>query len=112
MAGNPATKARRAGNLVYTSGQVGRREDGTIAEGIVEQTKYTLLNLEAALASEGMDRSHVVRCTVYMSDLSQRPEMNVPYSEFFGDNIPARAAVGVDLGGTILVEIDAVAYKE
>ena len=109
MAQAPYSKTRRLGNLVFTSGHVGRKADGTLADGIVDQTRQTLENLEASLAEQGLDRSNIVRATVYLSDLSLWGEMNEPYVEFFGENLPTRSAFGVTLPAGILIEIDAIA---
>lgn len=106
----PYSKTKRAGSLIFTSGHVARRPDGTLAEGIVDQTEQVLNNLETSLREHGLDRRHIVRTTVYLSDYSMWADMNEPFRRFFEDAFPTRSAVGVELPAGMLVEIDAVAY--
>lgn len=101
--------ARRAGDLIYTSGHVGRERDGSPAEGMGRQTTIALEQLEATLRTMGLDRSHIVKATVYVTDLRLRDEMNLAYGEFFEPPFPARATVEVGLPHGLLVEVDAVA---
>jgi enamine deaminase RidA (YjgF/YER057c/UK114 family) len=60
------------------------------------------------LAEHGAVMDDIIKCTVFMADLSQRPALNEVYRSFFTDNRPARSAVGVDLGGPG-VEIECMA---
>lgn len=107
----PYAPTRWAGDLLFTSGHIGRCADGTLSDGIVAQTRQTLENIEASLALQGLARMHIVRATVYLSDMALWAEMNVPYREFFGAVLPARSAVSVGLPPGVLVEIDAVATR-
>ncbi|UZG60218.1 RidA family protein [Rhodococcus opacus] len=108
----PYSRTKFAGDLLFTSGHIGRRTDGTLDEGIVEQTRQTLENLEASLVDVGLNRNDIVRATVYLSDMSLWSEMNIPYREFFDTQLPARSAVCVGLPAGILIEIDAVALRD
>ncbi|MDV6244869.1 RidA family protein [Rhodococcus opacus] len=108
----PYSRTKFAGDLLFTSGHVGRRTDGTLDEGIAEQTRQTLENLEASLIDVGLNRNDIVRVTVYLSEMSLWDEMNVPYRAFFNSQLPARSAVCVGLPAGILIEIDAVAVRD
>ena len=109
----PYSQAVRVGNFVYTAGQIpldpatGKMVEGTISN----QTKQALRNLEAVLAAAGCGLKDVVKITVFLQDMFEFGAMNAVYSEFFGDEPPARSAVEVaalPLGAKI--EIEAVAY--
>ncbi len=74
------------------------------------QTKQALDNLLAIVKAAGLEKHNIVRCGVFMTDLSQFAEMNTVYAEFFGDHKPARAAVQVSrLPKDVMIEIDAIA---
>ena len=100
------------GNLVFTSGQIpidpatGVLVDG----GIKEQTRQSLLNVQAILKEAGLTMEHVVKTTVFMADMNDFAEMNAVYAEFFTEPYPARSAVAVKtLPKGALVEIEVVA---
>lgn len=115
----PYTPVRKAGNLYFVSGQVGINPETKLAPDTIEaQTERVLLNLEAALKREGLDLKDVVKTTVFLADIDDFKRMNEVYEKRFDAPRPARSAVAVkDLprvaGDTkLLVEIEAVAYKE
>lgn len=109
----PYSQAVRAGNLVYTAGQIGMGPDSgsTLGGGVAGQTEQALRNLEAVLQAAGSDMAHVIKTTVYLTDMSHFQLMNQVYARFFGEvNPPARSTVevaGLPLGA--VVEIEAVA---
>lgn len=80
---------------VFCSGQIpidpvsGELNKGTVTE----QTELVLTNLKAVLEAAGSSMSHVVKTTVFLSDMNTFAEMNAVYAKFFGDHRPARAAV-------------------
>jgi len=77
---------------------------------VEEQTEQVLRNLAAVLEAGGSDPAHVLRVTVYVSDISLWDRVNRVYKEFFGEHRPARTVVPTrDLHHGFLVEIDAVA---
>lgn len=85
--------------------------EGTDETAVRAQTKRVLANLAAVLGAAGVSAKDVVKCTVYLKDLSHFTAMNEVYGEFFaGDAPPARATVEVaKLPRGALVEIDCVA---
>lgn len=108
----PYSQAIAHGGLVWCSGQIpldpasGKLVGATVAE----QTRQVLQNLEMVLIAAGVDRTRVLRTTVYLRDMAHFAEMNSEYSAFFGDTRPARATVAVaGLPRDALVEIDCVA---
>ncbi|MEK6661856.1 MAG: RidA family protein [candidate division NC10 bacterium] len=108
----PYAQAIKVDGLLFTSGQIaldpttGKLIDGDISA----QTKRVLDNLKAVLESGGSSLNHVVKATVYLTDLSTFSKMNEVYAEYLGHIKPARSTVGVaalPLGAS--VEIDLVA---
>ena len=108
----PYSQAIKVGNLIYTSGQIPiDPTTGTlVAGGIKEQTRQSLLNVQAILKEAGLSMSSVVKTTVFMADMNDFADMNAVYAEFFTEPYPARSAVTVKaLPKGALVEIEVVA---
>ena len=108
----PYSQAIRVGNLVYTSGQIPiDPATGAFVEGgIKEQTRQSLLNVQAILAEAGLSMTSVVKTTVFLADMAHFAEMNSVYAEFFTDPYPALSAVAVKtLPKGALVEIEVIA---
>ena len=98
--------------LVYVSGQLpidpasAEKRVGTIEE----QTEQALQNVAAILEAAGCDRNDVLKCTVYVSDISLWSRVNAVYAGFFEDHRPARAVVPTrELHFGFQIEIDAIA---
>jgi len=111
----PYSHALKFGDLIFCSGQGAIRPDtGEIFLGsIAEQTRITLSNLASILEAANSDLGHVLKTTVYLTDLSTFSEMNEVYAEFFNEPYPARATVEVKgIFGGLGVEIDLVAVKK
>jgi len=108
------TPALRAGDFVYVSGQ-GPIDPVTdkLAVGDVEfQTQLTLSNVRRILEAAGVGITDVVKCSVFLRDISEFHSMNRAYAAFFGDHKPARTTVEAKFHQVeMLVEIDCVAYK-
>jgi 2-iminobutanoate/2-iminopropanoate deaminase len=96
------------GTIAFLAGQ-GPIRDGRVVHGSIrEQADLTLRNLASCLARLGVDRSAVVSCTCYLSDVSEISAFNAAYLDFFGSHRPARTTVQAQLIGGIGVEITAV----
>jgi 2-iminobutanoate/2-iminopropanoate deaminase len=112
----PYSQAIKAGNLVYTAGQVGLDPQvGKLIEGgITEQTRRALDNLSAILQAAGASLQNVVKATVFLTDMAHFGAMNEVYKEYFGSSEPpARSTVqvaGLPLGA--MVEIECVALLD
>ena len=108
----PYSQAIRAGDLIYTAGQLGIIPGTKEFSGpqIEDQTRQPLKNLEAVVEASGSCLEHVIKTTVFLVDMGEFARMNSIYAEFFAESPPARSAVEVaalPLGGR--VEIEAVA---
>ena len=102
----------RLGDWVFTSGQIALDPaTGEFKAGEIEQeTELTLKNIEAILQAEGLSMDHVIKATVYLSDLNDFARMNGVYEKSFAANKPARACVQVAaLPKGAKVEIDVIA---
>ena len=106
--------AVRAGDFIYVSGQ-GPIDPVTdkLAVGDVEmQTRLTISNIEHILKSCGATLEDVVKCSVFLRDISEFKRMNAVYAECFPQARPARTTVEAKFHqAEMLVEIDCVAYK-
>ena len=101
--------------LVFCSGQIaidpgsGKLIDGDIAA----QTERVLRNLQAVLEAAGSGLEHVVKTTVFLSDLNDFQAMNAVYERFFPKDPPARATVqAAKLPLDVALEIDAIAVVD
>lgn len=108
----PLSPAVRAGDMVYVSGQVPVKPDGSMESGNIEaQTRQVLENVKAALALAGATMDQVVKTTVWIEDARDFSGMNKIYGSFFPSEPPARTTVESRLMLDIKVEIEAVAYS-
>ena len=110
----PYSQAIKIDNFLYTSGQISLdAETMEMVTGSIEiETEKVLENLEAILMKDGLNLNHVIKTTVYLSNLGDFSKMNQVYEKFFADNKPARACVQVAaLPKGAKVEIDAIAHS-
>lgn len=102
------------GDLVFVSGQLGARADGTHTAELPfeDQVRQALANLRAALVAAGADLDSVVKLTAYIVDVAHWPRFNAVYASVMGAARPARTVVPVpELHYGYLVEVDAVAVR-
>ncbi len=106
----PYSQAIVVGDLLFTSGQIPLRADGTLNDGdIIVQTTQVLANLKAVIEAAGADLSKVVKTTVFLKNLDDFVAMNGVYGEVFAGHAPARSTVQVaKLPRDVLVEIEAI----
>jgi len=110
----PYSQAIEVNGFIFASGQIPiDPATGEFVEGgIKEQTRQSLLNAKSILIAAGTDLNHVVKTTVYLSDMANFAAMNEVYSSFFEQPFPARSAVAVkDLPKGALVEVEVLAAK-
>jgi 2-iminobutanoate/2-iminopropanoate deaminase len=108
----PYSQAIKANGFVFTAGQIAL-DPATmqvVTGGVAEQTDRVLKNLAAILKAAGTDLSMVVRCTVFLKNMSDFAAMNEVYGRYFTATPPARSTVEVArLPKDVLVEIDVIA---
>lgn len=111
--GLPFSEAVRAGDFLYLSGQIGNTPDETapVPGGIAAEARQALQNVKQTLERHGSASEAVIKCTVFLADMSEWAGFNKVYREFFKPPYPARSAVGVNgLALNARVEIECVAY--
>ncbi len=109
----PYSPAIKANGFVFVAGQIPIDATGALVAGDIEtQTRAVLTNMKAILLAAGNDLSHVVKTTVFLSDLADFARMNTVYAEFFGAEPPARSTVQVGLAKGMLVEIECIALAQ
>ena len=106
----PYSQAIVVGDLLFTSGQIPLRADGTLNNGdITVQTTQVLTNLKAVIEAAGGSLDKVVKTTVFLKNLDDFVAMNTVYGDIFGSHPPARSTVQVaKLPRDVLVEIEAI----
>jgi len=108
----PYSPGIKAGGFLYVSGQVPvNPQTGEIVKGgIEEQTRQTLENIKAVLEAGGSSMDKLIKCTVFMTDISEFSKMNEVYRSFFPKDPPARSTVEVSkLAIDVKIEIEAIA---
>lgn len=87
--------AVRAGDRVWISGTVGLAADGTVPPDTVDQFRLAMDNLDAALRAAGGQPHHIVKVTVYLTDVADRARINPIRQDYFGEHRPASTLVEV-----------------
>ena len=108
----PYSQAIKAAGLIFTSGQVAidPSTQQVIAGDVSAQTEQVLKNVSAILQASGSSMEKVLRCTVFLKNMSDFAAMNEVYGRHFKQAPPARSTVEVArLPKDVLVEIDAIA---
>lgn len=102
------------GSLVFTSGQVPLTTQGKLLDGTIEeQTHQIMKNLQAILQEAGVTFKHVVKTTIYVTDMSAYGSINTVYGSYMSEPFPARETVCVkELPIGAKVEISMMAVKQ
>lgn len=110
----PYNQAVMAGNFLFISGQVAINPiSGNIeTTDTLGETHQVMQNLKAVLQEAGMDFSHVVKTTIFLSDMGLFSIVNEVYGRYFSGDFPARETVAVKgLPKNVNVEISMIAAK-
>ena len=109
----PYSQGMRSGRFLFCSGQIPLDpKSGEIVSGdIATQTRRVMDNIAALLRIEGLTFDHIVKTTIFLTNLGDFTTVNRLYGERFSAQPPARATVQVAaLPKGALVEIDAIAH--
>jgi len=110
----PYSPAVRAGDFIFVSGQLAVDPvTNELSLGAIEhETRVTLNNIKRILEAAGASLNDVVKCSVFLKDGNDFAAMNSVYTEFFGQQRPARTTVAVAFANPgMKIEIDCIAYK-
>ena len=106
------SKAVRAGDFVFLTGQVPMKNGVVVTEGSIEdQTRIVLDEIKNTLAEAGCELQNVIKAMVWLKNRDDFPGFNSIYGEYFFHEPPARSAIVSDFLVDILVEVEVVAYK-
>ena len=106
------SRAIRAGDFVFLTGQVPFKDGQVMTTGTIEdQTRAVLDDIKATLAEAGCALPDVVKAMVWLRDRADFPGFNAVYGEYFPEEPPTRSAVVSDLLVDVRVEVEVVAYK-
>ena len=107
----PFSEAVRVGDVLYLSGQIGVRPDGTLPEGFDAQARQMMDNIGETLRRRSLGWGDVFHCLVMLDDMADWPAFNAIYVPHFpAGRLPARSAMGADglaLGARVEMECQA-----
>jgi len=111
----PYNQSVLVGNTLYVSGQIAinQAEGNLILDNIEAETHQVMKNLGFILSEAGMNYEHIVKCSVFVSDMEQYSKINAVYATYFDESTaPARELVQVaNLPKYVNVEISCIAVK-
>ena len=106
------SKAIRAGDFVFLTGQIPMKNGVVVTEGSIEdQTRIVLDEIKNTLTEAGCELQDVVKAMVWLKNRDDFPGFNEIYGEYFPHEPPARSAIISDFLVDILVEVEVVAYN-
>jgi reactive intermediate/imine deaminase len=105
----PFSEAVAYGGVLYLSGDIGTGQGGKLVEGgITPESRQTMENIKATLNRHGLDMGDIIKCTVFLADISEWPAFNEIYAAYFQKGkYPARSALaasGLALGARVELE--------
>lgn len=106
------SRAIRAGDTVYLTGQIPMRDGAVMTDGSIEdQTRAVLDTITETLQLAGCDRGDVVKAMVWLRERADFPGFNAVYAEYFPNDPPARSAIVSDLLVDVRVEVEVIAWR-
>ena len=110
----PYSQGIRAGQFLFVAGQgPADPKKGTMASDIETQTRQTLQNVKAIVEASGYSLGDVVKTSIFLKNASDFQKVNEIYKTFFETNPPARTTIEAKfVAPNMLIEIDAIAYKD
>lgn len=107
----PYSQAIEANGFIFCSGQIGLDPvSNQLVEGIDGQTRQVIKNLEEVLKAGNSSLEHIIKTTIYITNIQDFAKVNEIYGSFFTNHKPARVTVEVsNLPKAALIEIDATA---
>lgn len=109
----PYSQAILINDTLYVSGQIAldAKSGQLVNQSLEEETNQVMKNLEAILLAAGSSFDQVIKCSIFLTDMSSFGEVNTIYGKSFVTNPPARETVEVSgLPKGVRVEISCVAH--
>ena len=108
----PYSQAKIIGNLVFTSGQIPLKADGSLVSDSFENESIQVLdNINEILKAAGSNIDNIIKLTVYLTDLKNFSVLNTVFENYFSNSLPARSTVEVSkLPKNVRVEIEAIGF--
>jgi reactive intermediate/imine deaminase len=91
----PFSLVRRAGNMLFVSGQIGLHDGKLVSASFEEQLKKTIQNIVSLLTANNSSLNRVVDVTAFLTDQADYPKFNEIYAQFFKSPFPTRTTVTV-----------------
>lgn len=110
----PYSQAIEVGDLLFCSGQIAidPLTNEVFTGDIKKQTQMVMKNIEAVLNSAKFSFEHVVKTTIFLTDMNDFAKVNEVYGEFFKNNPPARSTIAVKaLPKGVTVEVEVIAHR-
>jgi len=110
----PYNQAIIAGDFIFVSGQVAidAATGELVLDDIKTETTKVMENIKAILTEAGIGFGHIVKTTIFLTDMQNFAQVNEVYGSYFTDNFPARETVAVaGLPKNVNVEISVTALK-
>lgn len=109
----PYSQAVLIGNTLYCSGQIALDGNGQMHNDSIEmETEQVMKNVGEVLKAAGLDYSHIVKTSIFITDMNDFAKINGIYARFFNTDFPARETVQVSaLPKGANVEISVIAVK-
>ncbi|NPA58709.1 MAG: RidA family protein [Aquificae bacterium] len=106
----PYSQAVKYENFLFVSGQIAIDPDTQefIGGSVEKQTERIMENIKAILEEAGLNFNHVVKTTIYLTDIGDFEKVNQVYGRYFTEHKPARATVGVSAlpkGASVEIEV-------
>jgi 2-iminobutanoate/2-iminopropanoate deaminase len=107
----PYSQAVKAGNMLFVSGQIAMDAQGNLVmESVQAETHQAMKNIASVLSKAGAGFEHIVKTTIFLTDMALFSEVNEVYGSYFTSNFPARETVAVKgLPRNVNVEISVTA---
>lgn len=109
----PYSQAVKAGSFLYCSGQIAidPSTNQVLMGSVQEQTELVMKNIDGVLKAAGAQWSHIIKTTIYLTDMADFPKVNEIYGRYFPENPPARSTVAVaGLPKGVNVEVEVTAF--
>ena len=109
------SQAIKLDNLIFTSGQIplNPRSGNIISDNFEDQAVQVLKNIKGILLEESLSINHIIKLTVYITDLTNFDKLNSAFEDFFLGDYPSRSVVEVSkLPKNSQIEIEAIIYND